>query len=144
MCKPCTVFFDSGSNTNLVCHAYAQQLGLPGTPVTQHLQVTGKQPEQWDTFPYRVPLCTTNGKIEHILAFRIADITADLPPVNLAPIAPLLGGVQLKDIQQPTGAVDLLLGIHEARSFPNHVLHSHNNLLLCQSSFGSVLLLIGH
>ena len=45
--KPCRVFFDSGSNTNLVRHAYAQQLGLLGTLVTQHLQVTGKQPEQW-------------------------------------------------------------------------------------------------
>ena len=52
--------------------------------------------------------------------------------------------MQLKDIQRPTGKVDLLLGIHEARLFPNHVLHSHDNLLLCQSSFGSGLLLIGH
>ena len=93
--KPCTVFFDSGSNTNLVHHAYAQQLGLPGTPVTQHLQVTVKQPKQWETFAYRVPR------------------------------------VQLKDIQLPTGKVDLLLGIHEARFFPIHVFHSHNNLLLC-------------
>ena len=36
--KPCVVFFDSGSNTNLIRHTYAQELGLPGTPVTQHLQ----------------------------------------------------------------------------------------------------------
>ena len=57
----CVVFFDSGSNTNLICAAYAQQLGLPGTPVTQHLQVTGKQPEQWETFAYRVPLQTISG-----------------------------------------------------------------------------------
>ena len=82
--KPCTVFFDSESNANLVHHAYAQQLGLPVTPVTQHLQVPGKEPEQWETFAYRVPLCTTSGKIEHILAFGISDITADLPPINLA------------------------------------------------------------
>ena len=40
--KPCITFFDSGSNTYLVCHAYAQQLGLPGSPVTQYLQVTWK------------------------------------------------------------------------------------------------------
>ena len=68
--KPCIVFFDSGSNTNLVLHAYAQQLGLPGTLVTQHLQVTGKQPEQWETLSYRVLLCTTDGKIENVLAFQ--------------------------------------------------------------------------
>ena len=131
--KPCIVFFDSGSNTNLVCHAYVQELGLPGTPVTQHLQVTGKQPEQWETFAYRVPLHTIIGKIEHVLAFGITDITADLPPVNLAQVAPLFNEVKLKDIQRPTGKVDLLLGIHEARLFPNHVLHSQDNLLLCQS-----------
>ena len=82
--KSCNVFFDSGSNTTLVRHAYAQELGLPGSPVTQHLQVTGKKPEQWDTIAYRVPLCKTNGEIEYVLAFRIKDITADLPPVNFS------------------------------------------------------------
>ena len=97
--KSCNVFFDSGSNTNLVRHAYAQELGLPGAPVTQHLQVTGKQPEQWDTFAYRVPLCKTNREIQHVLAFGIEDITADLPPVNLAPVVTLFSGVKLKDIQ---------------------------------------------
>ena len=80
----CVVFFDSGSNTNLIHAAYAQQLGLPGTPVTQHLQVTGKQPEQWETFSYMVPLQTISGEIKHILAFGIPEITADLPPINLA------------------------------------------------------------
>ena len=102
--KPCVVFFDSGSNINLVRHAFAQELGLPGTPVTQHLQVTGKQPEQWDTFAYRVPLQARSGEIEHVIAFGIAEITADLPPTNLA-------------------RVDLLLGIHEAWLFPTLVLH---------------------
>ena len=128
--KPYIDFFDSESNTNLVRHAYAQQLGLPGTQVTQHLQVTGKQPKQWETFAYRVPLCTTTGKIEHVLAFGIFAITADLPPINLARVAPLFNGVQLKDIQKPTGKVDLLLSIHEARLFPNHVLHSHDLSLI--------------
>ena len=99
--KPCVVFFDTGSNTNLVRHTFAQELGLPGTPVTQHLQVTGKQPEQWETFAYRVPLQATSRKIEHVIAFGISDITADLPPVNLARVAPLFSRVELKDIQRP-------------------------------------------
>ena len=65
--KLCNVFFNSGSNTNLVRHAYAQELGLPGSPVTQHLQVTGKQPEQWDTFAYKVPLCKTSKRLSRWL-----------------------------------------------------------------------------
>ena len=105
--------------------------------------MTGRQPEQWDTFAYRIPLCTNNGKIKHVLTFGIADIAADLPPVNLTSVAPLFRGVQLKDIQWCC-AVDLLLGIYENRLFPNHVLHSFDNLLLCQSLFGSGLLLVGH
>ena len=122
--KPCVVFFVTGSNTNLVWHTFSQELGLPGTPVTQHLQVTGRQPEQWDTLAYKVPLQTISGEIKHILAFGIPDITAYLPPVNLAQVAPLLSGVKIQDIQRPTSKVDLLLGIHEARLFPSHVLLS--------------------
>ena len=45
---------------------------------------------------------------------------------------------------KPTGHVDLLLGIHEARLFLTQVLQSWDNLLLCQSIFGSGLLLTGH
>ena len=52
--------------------------------------------------------------------------------------------MKLHDIQRPTGKVDLLVGIHEARLFPNLVLHTIDNLLLYQSSFGSGLLLVGH
>ena len=80
----------------------------------------------------------------NVIAFGISDITADLPTVNLARVAPLFSGVELKDIQRPAGKVDPLLGIHEARLFPNLVLHSHNNLLLYQSFFGSGLILVGH
>ena len=40
--------------------------------------------------------------------------------------------------------VDLLLGIHEAGLFSTNVLQTKENLLLCQSLFGSGILLIGH
>lgn len=34
-------FFNSGSNTNLIHRAFAESLGLPRSPVSQHLGVTG-------------------------------------------------------------------------------------------------------
>ena len=79
-----------------------------------------------------------------MFVFGIEDTTAELPKVDLGPIITFFNGIKLKDIKRPTGHLDLLLGIHEARLFPNHVLQSQDNLLLCQSIFGSGLLLTGH
>ena len=142
--RTCNLLYDSGSNVNLIRHAYAKQLGLSGSTVSQTLQVTGREPELQQTVLYNIPLRRASGEVEHVTAYGISDITANLHPVNLAPIIVFFSGIQLKDIQRPTGKVDLLLGIHEARLFPSHVLHSHDNLLLYQSSFGSGLLLVGH
>ena len=76
-------------------------------------------------------------------AYGIQDITADLSTVSLVPIITFFSGVRLKDIQRPTGKVDLLLGVHEARLFPR-CFESHDNLLLQRYAFGSGLLLSGY
>ena len=141
--KTCNLLYDSGSNINLIRHAYAQELGLPGSPVSQVLQVTGKEPEQQDTFLYNIPLRRTRGEIEYVAAYGIQNITAYLSPVSLVPIITFFSAVRLKDIQRPIGKVDLLLGVHEARLFPTS-LESHDNLLLQRSIFGSGLLLSGY
>ena len=60
--KTCNLLNDSGSNINLICHTYAKELGLPGSPVSQVLQVTWKEPEQQDTFLYNIPLCRNSGE----------------------------------------------------------------------------------
>ena len=142
--KACVTFFNSGSNTNKICRAFAESLGLPGSPVTQRLQVTGKQPEEWQTFSYRIRLIRNSGEVENVIAFGIEDIAAELPKVDLGPIITMFQGTQLNDIKRPTGHVDLLLGIQEARLFLTQVLQSQDNLLLCQSIFCSGLLLTDH
>ena len=35
--RTCNLLYDSGSNINLIRHAYAKELGLPGFPVSQSL-----------------------------------------------------------------------------------------------------------
>ena len=52
------------------------------------------------------------------------------------------GALKLKDIHHPNGYMALLLGVHEAHLFPTTVLQSVNNLLLCQSVFSTVRLLV--
>lgn len=128
--KACVTFFDSGPNTNLICRAFAESLGLPGFPVTQHLQVTGKQPGEWQTFAYRILLIRKSGEVNNIIPFAIEEITAELPQVDLGPIITLFRSIKLQDIKHPSGHVNLLLGIHEARLFPAQVIQSHDNLLL--------------
>ena len=141
--KSCNLLYDSGSNVNLIRHAYAKELGLSGSTVSQSLQVTGREPEQLQTVLYNIPLRRASGEIKNITAYGIPDITANLTPVNLAPIIIFFSGIRLKDIQRPTGKVDLLLGVHEARLFPKS-LDSHDNLLLQTSVFGSGLVLSGY
>ena len=141
--RTCNLLYDSGTNVNLIRHAYAKELGLSGSTVSQSLQVTGREPEQQQTVLYNIPLRRASGEIEHITAYGIPDITADLTPVSIAPIIIFFSGIRLKDIQRPTGKVDLLLGVHEARLFPKS-LDSHDNILLQTSVFGSGLVLSGY
>ena len=71
--------------------------------VTQHLQVTRRNPEEWTTIGYRIPLIKSNGEVEKMIAFLIKDITAELPRVDVGPIITLFRGIKLQDITYPTG-----------------------------------------
>ena len=83
-------------------------------------------------------------EVENVITFEIESITAELPKVDLGPIITFSGGIKHIDIKHLSGHINLLLGIHEARLFPNQLLQSLDNLLLYPSIFGSGLLLTGH
>ena len=55
------VFWDSGSNVNLVTQEYAKKAGWQGTLTTQLLQSTNHQPEVWNTVSYLITLVDTEG-----------------------------------------------------------------------------------
>ena len=88
------------------------------------------------------------GKIQEVLAYSIGIITSPTEDADLRPALrefPELRGDYWK-IRRPTGDVDLLIGIQDARLHPylaNPAEHCKGNLRLLTSMFGTGFLLDG-
>ena len=138
------VFWDSGSNVNLVRRKFAERAGWPGTQVVQHLQTTGRASEAWETTAYWIPLVNKKKEVTKVLAFEMEEITAPLSYVDVTSLLPLFTGTDLNifEIRRPVGSVDMLIGIHHAGLFPV-VEESVSNLRLLKSDFGTGRLLDG-
>ena len=55
------VYWDTGSNVNLVRKEFAKQAGWVGRPVVQRLQTSGRVAEDWRTTCYKVTLVENLG-----------------------------------------------------------------------------------
>ena len=136
-----STFFDSGSNVNLVTEGFARRAKLKGQPVLQSLFTTGGKVSEWKTKAYFVPLIDRWGKVQEVLAYSIGLITSPTEDADLRPALrefPELRGDYWK-IRRPTGDVDLLIGIQDARLHPylaNPAEHCKGNLRLLTSMFG--------
>ena len=121
---------------------------LKGQPVLQSLSTTGGKVSEWTTKAYFVPLIDRWGKIQEVLAYSIGIITSPTKDADLRPALrefPELRGNYWK-IRRPTGDVDLLIGIQDARLHPylaNPAEHCKVNLWLLTSMFGTGYLLDG-
>jgi hypothetical protein len=140
------VFFDSGSNINLVRAAYAKAAGWHGIDLKLSLQTTGRTADDWDTRAYHIPLIDVLGEVHTILAYEMETITAPLGPVDVGYALELFPGYSYEQLRRPEGKVDLLLGIHQAGIFPmiaDRSKHVAGDLRLLTSQFGTGFLLDG-
>ena len=142
----CLVFWDTGSNINLVRKKFVEKLGLEGTPVTQYLQTTGRGSEAWHTMAYWIPLVDTVGDEHKFLAFEMGTITAAQESVDVSGAMQLFPALQeLSQIRRPEGEVDLLVGVQHAPLHPR--LESEENVVqslrLLTSQFGTGYVLDG-
>ena len=88
------------------------------------------------------------GLCHTLLVFEIGSITASMTPVEVKPVLKLFGGEipDLSYVRRPVGAVDLLLGVHNAGLMPVVVeleRHRVGNLRILTSIFGTGMLLDG-
>ena len=79
------VFWDTGSNVNLVRQDLAWLAGWEGRPVVQQLQSTGRDAEDWRTTAYKATPVDNLGWDHSMLVFDIWTITAALKPVDVDP-----------------------------------------------------------
>ena len=136
-----TTFWDNGSTTSLVTFRFADNAGLQGVSCHFELTGVGEKTDSFKTKIFTIPLLTRWGEVKIIHAFGIEKITADLPAVNMAVAAELLG-VQEEQIQRPAGQVDLLIGISEVDISPTRE-RIVGKLALYNSDFGTGFLVGG-
>merc|ERR1711867_313349 len=116
-----STFFNSGSNVNSVTEDFARRARLKGQPVLQSLVTTGGKVSEWNTKAYFVPLIDRWGKHQEVLAYSIEAITSTIEEVDLRPALREFPELRndYRKIQRPTGNVDLLIGINDARLHPH-------------------------
>ena len=72
------VFWDTGSNVNLVSQEFARRAGWEDRPVVQRLQSTERNSEEWRTTAYWATLVDNLGWDQSLLVLEIGTITAFL------------------------------------------------------------------
>ena len=142
------VFWDTGSNVNLVRQEFARLAGWEGRPVVQWLQSTGRDAEEWRTIAYKATLVNHLGWDHSILVFEIGTIKAALKPVDVEPVMVLFAGEipDLYYVRRPVGEVDLLIEVQQAGLFPvvaDLERHRVGNMGLLTSDFKTGNLLDG-
>ena len=88
--------------------------------MVQQLQTTGQDAKEWRTPAYWAQLVDKEGLCHSLLVFEIGSITASMTPLEVELVLKLFEG-EIPDIfyvRRPVGALDLLLGVHNAGLMP--------------------------
>ena len=129
------VFWDSGATVSLITNNKAIEHGLKGTPVTLRIITVGGIERKENSFRYLVPLIDVEGRVRNIVAYGINCITNDLVDISLNNIKEKFHGVDVLQIREPEGSVDLLVGFEYAAWHPI-VEQAKGQLLLLSNIFG--------
>ena len=114
----CLTFWDHGATTALVTFDYAEKAGLEGVDCTLELTVVGDQQETLTTKIFVVPLIDRQGNQHDVCAFGMKRITSDMKALGVDQAVALFDKLQKKEVDPPTGAVDLLVGMSYVNLLP--------------------------
>ena len=137
-------FWDNGSTCSLITRAKAEQLRLPGKPMSISIKtVTG-----WvaiDSMAYQVSLIDINNESHTLVAFSVEDISNKLDAVDISKAKGQFS-TTIQNVwhllERPTGDIELLIGLNAYSLHPREY-ESSSNLKVLRSQFGSGYLLGG-
>ena len=113
--KSSNALLDSGAQVSLIRESTAAQLGLQGKDTSVTITKVGGEEETIKTKVYKVPVSSIDRtEIVSIKAIGIPCISEDVSPVQLKPIAELLG-IKSERLRRGKGPVDILIGIDHAQ-----------------------------
>jgi hypothetical protein len=83
---------------------------LSGQEITLSVTKVGNVTEFVQSKEYILPLTDINGNTWTIKAYGMEEVTTDISNIDISKVARLFKGVDEKDVNRPTGQVDILIG----------------------------------
>ena len=120
----CLALWDPGSQVSLITHRYAKSAGLKGKNQKMVLTVAGGGTTEFDTQEYVLPLIDREGNVHDLQVYGMDDITSSIKEVNKKDMEVAIGmfpQVSPAIIENPSGRVDLLLGLSHIGLYPTEV-----------------------
>ena len=133
-----TALWDPGPNMSIITHRAASKLGLRGKQVTMSVTKVGNITEDIESKEYVVPLRDQSGKVWEVKMYGMDDITAKVANIDVSRVSRLFKGISERDIQRPSGEVEILVGTDCCTLLPNKV-DQIGNLQLMRNQFGYCL-----
>ena len=136
---PCLTLWDSGSMLNLVSKEWVESVGISGKRCNLEFKVVDGCPKNVQTFIYSIPLLSSTGKLKYVNAYDLESLAAGVSCLNEKDLVHFLESnkvpININDISNPQGKVQLLLGSELMSEFPV-VMHKINELCFMHSEFG--------
>ena len=130
-----TTLLDPGANVSFVTDEGARRLGLTGEHIYLNITKVGNVTDHVKSKKYIIPLIDNKGKHWDILAHGIGQVTGDVNHVNMEKFAGLFKNITTKDLERPTGKLDLLIGTDYCKILPR-VVEQVDSLQLLKNQFG--------
>ena len=135
----CLTLWDSGSMLNLVSRDWVQRAGIEGKRCNIEFKVVDGSVKTVETFIYHISLISSSGKTKVVKAYELETLATEVNKLNEKVLLKLLKSnnvpIELKDISNPQGNVQLLLGSELIADFPV-VRHKIKELCFMHSEFG--------
>ena len=132
------VLWDGGATLSLITFKKAKELNLRGKEVKLSVTKVGGESEEIRSFKYELGLKDTQGKCIDFLLYGIERISTELESIDLKGVSQLFKGISLKELQRPTGEIDILIGFEYAGFHPLRR-QSNGHLVVMQNRFGKCL-----
>ena len=128
------MLWDNGASLCFITNKRAKAEKLKGIKTELSLVKVGGVRQQLVSYKYKLPLIDKKGQELQIDVYGIDKITSDIPALNLNGVYELFKDVPKKEIERPTGEVDVLIGYEYAGFHPQKE-QSSGHLLLLKNRF---------
>ena len=133
------LLWDDGSQVSLITYRYAERAGLRGKSKKIILTVAGGHTSTFLTKEYALPLVDKEGFTHNIQVYAMEEITSSIKEVSKSDFEianKMFAGTRQMSIENPSGKVDILIGLAHNGIHPKEVA-TVGNLRLYESMFGS-------